>query len=73
MKGWYIIKITIDMQEEIDINDLIGIIKRFYPNKKINSITHQNNTKKIFYGIDDLKVLPKDDFKIYPRDELYDR
>ena len=66
-------KITIDIQDEIDLNDLLGLIKKFYPDKTINSVTPQNDTEKIFGGIKDLKVLHRENFKIYPREELYDR
>ena len=67
-------KITLDVEEELNINDLVNLIKKFYPDKKINSIIPQTDKgTKIFNGISDLKVLHKKNFKIYAREELYDR
>ena len=66
--------ITINVEDEIEVNDLINLIKRFYPDKKINSlISEKNNDVKFFSGIDDLRILRKEDFKTYTREELYDR
>lgn len=67
-------KILVDIEEEININELVDLIKKIYPDKKINSITRQpQGDKKKFTGISDLKTLHKDNFKIYAREELYDR
>ena len=74
-------KITLDLDidldtEEINVNDIISLIKKFYPEKKINSVmahmAQPDGSKKIFSGIDDLKVLYRENFKLYPREQLYD-
>jgi hypothetical protein len=66
-------KITLDIEEEININELIDLIKKFYPDKKINPAISKSNDSKIFSGIGDLEVLHIENFELYARDELYDR
>jgi len=62
-------KITLDIEEKVNVSDLILLIEKFYPSKQINLIMpHKNDKIKIFDGVNDLKVLRKEKFKVYARD-----
>ena len=60
-------------KEDINVTELVSLIKKLYPSKKITAISPKDDGVKIFEGIADLKALSMEEFKLYERDELYDR
>jgi hypothetical protein len=64
----------LEIDEEINIDDIISLLKERYPDKKIEPsfITKKSSLKK-FKGIDDLLTICDEDFAMPSRVSLYDR
>ena len=67
-------QILLDVEDGIDANEIVNLLRIQYPNKKITPIlqTFKKECKK-FEGIDDLKPLMVENFVMYPRESLYER
>jgi hypothetical protein len=64
--------VELSMSDEINLGDFFIQLKSMYPSLRlVNSQTHKKAEDK-FTGIDDLIPLYVPDFKMYPREELYD-
>jgi hypothetical protein len=65
--------LVINISDDINLVDFSMQIKKLYPTSQIVGTQTTTGYGKKFVGIDDLKPLHVDDFKMFPRDELYDR
>ena len=67
--------LVINVGNDININDFFAQLKKIYPSVEVLSSpkTLDINTTKKFTGTSDLVPIYVSDFKMYERDELYDR
>ena len=67
--------LVINIGNDININDFFAQLKKIYPNVEVLSLPstpHKDIVKK-FTGTSDLKRIKVTNFKMYEREELYDR
>jgi len=65
--------LVINVGEDINMAEFSAQIKRMYPAMQIMRPNASTRLGKKFTGIGDLKPLHVDGFKIYQREDLYDR
>ena len=63
--------LVINVDNDININDIFAQLKKLYPSAKVS--TQSTSAAKKFTGTSDLKRIKVDDFRMYEREELYDR
>jgi len=63
--------IVINVGDDINIADFSARLKELYPTLRIESTPASRS--KIFAGVNDLKPLHINGFKMYQREDLYDR
>jgi hypothetical protein len=65
--------LRISVTDDINIADLFTQLKKLYPTSQIEALPMYTSRGKHFAGISDLKPLRVNNFKVFQREELYDR
>jgi hypothetical protein len=65
--------LVINISDDVNIGDFSTQLKKLYPTSQIVRTHITAGHSKKFAGIDDLKPLRVNNFKMFQREELYDR